>query len=383
MLKMKYLFILGRNTKLSEAEILAYLEREEVSVISKEIKQNALLVETSKEINTAGIISNLGGTIAIGKVLISGSIQEIIKYIRTSEIYFGEETNFPYSILNFSSGKIEDEIKKKFKQEKLKASLKPSGLIQSQNHEFYSGSPDKLNKHEVNYFLFEGKEFSFGIIQAVYNTKEEEKRDMEKPERRQELAISPRLAKILINLSQVEENEILIDPFCGIGVILQEALLQNINVLGIDINRQAVKSAEKNILWLRKNYNTIANSRLINADSRNIKLNFKAGGIACEPSLSVLLKEKPTRQEAERIINNYENLMISVLNNIKNYLKEKGKIAFTSPLIMTEKTRLGCNIIKICENTGLKPYSKNTIFPIQEFRTGQIVGREIWVLRKE
>ena len=49
-----------------------------------------------------------------------------------------------------------------------------------------------------------------------------------------------RLAKILINLSEVKDEEILLDPFCGIGVILEEALLQNINVIGIDKDKKAV-----------------------------------------------------------------------------------------------------------------------------------------------
>jgi hypothetical protein len=37
---------------------------------------------------------------------------------------------------------------------------------------------------------------------------------MQKPIRREELAISPRLAKILINLSGAKKNNLLLDPFC-------------------------------------------------------------------------------------------------------------------------------------------------------------------------
>ena len=86
---------------------------------------------------------------------------------------------------------------------------------------------------------------------------------MEKPFRREELAISPRLAKIIINLSEVKTKGKIIDPFCGIGVILFEGLLKNLNVTGIDIDKNAIEGAEQNLEWGKfsnKNYK-LANSQ--------------------------------------------------------------------------------------------------------------------------
>ena len=169
----------------------------------------------------------------------------------------------------------------------------------------------------------------------------------------------------------------MLDPFCGVGVILSEALLQNIHVIGIDINREAIEKASKNLAWLRKKYNIKANFKILRADSKKIILN-KIDAIATEPELGILLKEMPEKEKAEKIQREFETLIISVFNNLKKYLKQDGKIAFTSPYIKTNKGRISCDIKKIEKETGLKQKGKG----IQEFRDEQIIGRIIFVLAK-
>jgi tRNA G10 N-methylase Trm11 len=47
---MKYLFILGRNSKLSIAEIKSFCKRVEVAIIGSFEKNNGLLLEVDKKI---------------------------------------------------------------------------------------------------------------------------------------------------------------------------------------------------------------------------------------------------------------------------------------------------------------------------------------------
>lgn len=387
---MRYFFVLGRNPLLSEAEILSYLEREEIGVGNSELISNGLLIESRKELNVKKIISELGGTIAIGRVLFSGKAEELIKEIKNKPIYRGRENKVIYSVLNYSDegifSSVLDAIKENFRNERLKARYKGvSGTIKLQSREIVHGSPEKILLRDMNYFLFSDKnngEVSFGYLEESYDSAEAEKRDMKKPYRRESLAISPRLARILVNLSQVKEKETLLDPFCGIGVILGEALLKGINVFGVDINGSAVNNARQNISWLKNNYKIDANFKIACGDSKKIRVN-RVDGIATEPSLGELLKNVVLREKANGIITEFENLMIDVLNNVKKGMKKGVKIAFTSPLIKTQKGRVGCNIENICEKTGLKVYEINnshTKFPIQEYREEQILGREVFVL---
>ena len=385
---MKYLFVLGRNPELSAAEILSYFEREDIPVKDYFTRSNGLLIEVDRSLDVSKTINELGGTIAIGRVLISGNKEKLIKELEEKPIYFGKENKVIYSVMDFADentlNDVLSAVKRNFAAERLKARYKGvSGRIKLQGGAVVAGSPEKMRLRDMTYFVFEGKESAFGVIESSHSSEESEKRDIGKPVRRESLAISPRLAKILINLSQVKKKQTLLDPFCGIGVILTEALLKEINVIGIDIDREAIESAKKNIEWLRGNYEIKAQAKLVNYDSRKYKLE-KADGIATEPSLSELMTKVPSRERAAEIANEFEKMMIDVLNNFEGTLEGGSKIAFSAPLIKSTKGKVSCNIENILERTGLSlcrlKYSKGVGFPIREFREGQIVGREFFVL---
>ncbi len=382
---MKYFFILGRNPRLSIAEIFSYFEKEKLIIKSYFSRYNMLLIESDNKINTQKIIDKLGGSIAVGRVLFSGDINSIKDMIAKENIYFENENKFNYSLISFenedSSDSILSAIRDNFKRERLKAQYK--GVREAIKMQSDSGEGYLIAPKDINYFLIKEKEYNFGVVDGTYNPQESERRDMGKPARRESLAISPRLAKILINLAQVREEETLLDPFCGIGVILQEALLQDINVVGVDIDKGAIINTKKNLGWLNKNYKIRAKSEIINQDSKRVKLGG-VDGIATEPSLGNLLKKVPDEQRAYFMLAKFENLIISVLNNLKKYIKNNGKIAFSAPLIKLDKwKRRSCNIDRICMNTGLRLYRTDKLkFPIEEFREKQVLGREFYVLTK-
>jgi len=349
---MKYFFILGRNPKLSLTEIISYFNRINNPVKSYSENKNSVLIDVEKDISE-NIIEKLGGTIAIGMVIASGSIENIFDNLKDENLYSGTKNKFNYIIWNFADSndvfELSVYLKKIFKLDKLKSTEKRfSGNLKLQSGEIIPMPSSNLIEEE--YFLFYSqldKKNYFGKILKKCDYKKIEERDMNKPVRRQELSISPRLAKIMINLSQVSENEKILDTFCGIGTILQEALLQ-------------------------ENYN------LILGDSKRINLNYDINVLVSEPSLGDILKKYPSKNESQEIFRKFENLMINVLNNFKK--KIKGRIVFTAPFILVNRRkeeRVSCNINNILNKTKLKLLEG---FPIAEFRDGQIVGREIFVL---
>jgi tRNA G10 N-methylase Trm11 len=372
---MKYFFVLGRNPELSIIEIFSYVKREGNSILSCVQKQNSAIIEFSKPLQD-NTISKLGGVISIGQILCSGKLNEVMQQLEKQEIYFQKKNNFSYVILNFATEnaleKISRHMKKRFKLERLKASEKGARRemsLQGGGKTFgvYSGSII-----DEQYFLFmQNEELYFGRITEKCDYEDIEKRDMKKPVRREELSISPRLAKIMINLSGVQENQSLLDPFCGIGVILQEALLQNINVRGVDNDIKAISGAKQNLEWFgfpREKFSLIA------GDSKKISLK-QSEVLVTEPDFGEILKKIPSIEEANRMQKSFEQLMISVLNNTKKQINKR--MVFTAPLINVGKERLPCNIAEILRKTSLKIVKG---FPISDFRNSQIVGREIYVL---
>jgi tRNA G10 N-methylase Trm11 len=368
---MKYLFILGRNVELSIAEIKAFFEKERIhyTIISK--ISNSILIETEKPLK-AGIVEKLGGTISIGEVIAEGKTEKMFKELDKKELYSVTGNKLNYVVFNFGGKDFVDVLlylKERFRNEKLKATEKKlTGNIKLQSGEIVNSLSSHLVQEQ--YFVFDDY---FGRMIESCDYEKIEQRDMKKPVRRESLSISPRLAKILINLSGVRENEILLDPFCGIGTILQESLLQNINVIGVDKDKSAVENAKINLEWFKF---PKSDYTLISEDSSKVKVH-DVKGIATEPDLGELQKRIPSEQKAKEIIEGFEVLMIKVLNNLKP--KVHGKIVFTAPLIQTDKKKLVCDFEKIASKTGLKIVKG---FPISEFREDSIVGRSILVMEK-
>jgi tRNA G10 N-methylase Trm11 len=367
---MKYLFILGRNIELSIAEIKAFFRKEE-GFKFKEIGliDNGFLIETDKVLSENSI-DMFGGVVSIGEVLASGKAKEIFNEIDKKTIYIGDDNKLNYVLFNFNGKDFSDisfYLKQKFKKEELKATEKKlTGNIKLQKGEFV---PNVSSKNiDEQYFVFED---NFGRIIQKSNYEKIEERDMKKPVRRNELSISPRLAKILINLAEVKSNGTLLDPFCGIGVILEEALLQNLKVIGIDKDKKAIESARANLKWFEFNGKDY---KLICDDSSKIKIE-KFDVIVTEPELGELQKGTPSKEKAIEIIKNFERLMINVLKNLKSEIR--GNIVFTAPLIFTNRERISCNFNNVSDKVGLKI----VLGPIHEFRKDSIIGRDIIVLK--
>ncbi|MGY4884388.1 MAG: DNA methyltransferase [Nanobdellota archaeon] len=361
---MKYLFILGRNIALSTAEIKSYLKRTENNILDEKIIKNGLLLELEKTIE-GGAVDVLGGTLEIGIVLCN--LKDIIR----KEIYYGSDNKFNYMIWDFSdqTERVSEYLKTRFRSERLKTTEKIfTGFVRGKDDDFVRKPSSNLITE--GYFVFDDL---FGRIIQRCNYKELERRDMEKPVRREELSISPRLAKVMINLSEIKEDGTLLDGFCGIGVILMEAANMGMKVIGIDKDKEAIIGARKNMEWCRfpsKSYT------LLNNDSTKIVVG-SVDALVSEPDFGEILKRAPNRKEAEHTIKKFENLMIDVFKNMKKSVN--GKFVFTSPFIDTGRERIGADISRICEKTGMKLEEG---FPIQDFREGQIVGREIVVLKK-
>lgn len=362
---MKYLFILGRNPELSIAEIKSYLKRTENNVLDEKLRKNGLLLELEKPID-AGAVDILGGTMEIGIVLCN------LKDLNRKEIYYGSENKFNYVVWDFSdeADRVSEYLKKRFRSERLKTTEKAfTGFVRGHERDDFIRKPSS-NLITEGFFVFDDM---FGKIVQRCNYKELERRDIQKPVRREDLSISPRLAKVMINLSEIKEDGTLVDAFCGIGVILIESITMGIKCIGVDKDKEAIEGARNNLEWFKFPSSSYT---LLNKDSTKVVLG-SVDVLVSEPDFGQTLKKIPERKEAEHMIKRFENLMIDILKNMKKSIS--GKFVFTTPFISVGRDRIGCDLLKISEKTGLKIEEG---FPIPEFREGQIVGREIVVMKR-
>jgi len=71
-----------------------------------------------------------------------------------------------------------------------------------------------------------------------------------KPESRpfsKPVSLSPKLARIMVNLALLKQGDKLLDPFCGTGGILIESGFMDIYVEGADADREMIEGAKRNM----------------------------------------------------------------------------------------------------------------------------------------
>lgn len=102
-----------------------------------------------------------------------------------------------------------------------------------------------------------------GIKKHLQNSGTMLKRSANKPFKRS-LAVTPHVARVLVNLSRAREGSILLDPFAGTGSILIEAWSMGIRGIGVDIDWKLVRGMMLNLEHFK------TNSILLLGDSQTI-----------------------------------------------------------------------------------------------------------------
>lgn len=106
-------------------------------------------------------------------------------------------------------------------------------------------------------------------------------------------ALSTRLARSLVNIAVGNDFELkLIDPCCGVGTVIIEALSMSIKVKGIEINKQIARNAKENLKFF--NYPVVIDT----ADMRLLDKSFDTAIIDLPYGVFTSI----TREEQEEII---------------------------------------------------------------------------------
>jgi len=371
---MKYIFILGRDPELSILEVISYLKRYNINYEVIDFSNYALVLDLEK-LDFEKTIRQLGGTLKICEVIserLPGSIN-IEPKINSDKI--------DYSISYYGQPRID----------LLKLNNLIKQRLKSLGYRKVYHKPPKRNTYlmptESVKLLEKGIEFNvysyfLGITIATSNPLEYEFRD-KRPVMDEKKLTSPRLAKILVNLSGAKEGSLLLDPFCGIGSIMQEALLMNINTIGVDNDEQAVNATVTNLKWFEKNFKFNAKWKVYDYDSRGLSnfLKEKPNVVATEPYMGMFFRRLPTTKEALRVVKEVEPLYYNVLNQLKK-IGVKTIVFIVPRFVTSDNTLIRLDFDKIIKGIGFKiitPFEKIKMPIIYRKREGNI-EREIYIL---
>ncbi|MCA9375219.1 hypothetical protein KC622_02725, partial [Candidatus Dojkabacteria bacterium] len=224
---MQYFFIPGRLQDLSTEELKSVLKIFSKSKYSVDATNKGfILVDSDCSAETMREIFNrLGGFVKFGKILSEQEERDFLnKYLSKGRITFG------VSRVGIESGsikvkKLATEIKDYFKQNNVSARyVGGKGLAFLSSAEI-SGNKVLENGFEIVNLETRVGDLLTGNTVAVQDIDDFTKRDYGRPVADKKMGMLPtKLARIMLNLAELESGSTVWDPFCGSGTILTEAL---------------------------------------------------------------------------------------------------------------------------------------------------------------
>lgn len=363
---MKYIFVLGNTPELSKLEIKSVLP--DFNVLHE--TEQVFLIDIEQEINANDLIKILGGTVKIGVLTpsfplsISGDGEAKFKF---GFSFYSLDKSIGYNYLR----KLKQKYRKQglqFKKE-LRAQGKRAELIESQDLALSSVIIEKEKCTDIVVLVDKNKKEFFAKTLTVQPFREFSHRDYDRPSKDMHSGmLPPKVARMMVNISQGKKNEILLDPFCGSGTILQEALLLGYQkVIGSDISPKAIKDSESNLKFLNlKNY------KLLNIDAKNLK-DLNVSTIVAEVYLG---PPNIIPQKLSAVINELLKLYQEVFANLKNILSNGAKLVIAFPAWRFNNQITHLPIKEILEKLGFKLKGQSILYGRPDAR----VLREIYVM---
>lgn len=356
----KYFFILGKAPTLSIAEIVSIFDSRRINYSIQSLSDEVAVISTNKEANAEIFMRVLGGTIKLGKV-----INEISLDDDESEFYeIFSAGNLTDNFLPKADGKLHigisiynsgenfkyvAQLTKQLKdlnilaKENLKEKGIRAGFVRIKDRFLSSVSVAKnqlISKGTEIVLIITNEKVMAGKTLAVQEFGSFSFRDYGRPARDKRSGIMPpKLARMMINLAQIDSSATIHDPFCGSGTILQEAIILDYkNIIGSDKSTRAVADTEKNINWLFTNFRQLDKSsyniKVVQADVRSIGKYFPRNSIDAiitEPYLGPPLYRKPDVSLVERILSEVKRVYLDAFGQFLEILKPGGRVVIVFP----------------------------------------------------
>ena len=245
----------------------------------------------------------------------------------------------------------------------------------------------------------------YRVIQ-VQNINAYARRDQERPARDAKVGmLPPKLAQILINLAgELRPRATVLDPFCGTGVVLQEALLMGYRAYGTDVSERMAEYSQRNLEWLagareragtRKVAGAGAGSgagtgardfRVEVGDATEFSWQPPIGAVAAEVYLGPPMSVPPAEMKLKAAKQECSGILLGCLRNLARQLTPGTPVVLAVPAwrrpngayerlnLLDEIEQLGYNV------RSFKNLAQSDLL---YHREQQVVAREIIVLRKK
>ena len=212
-------------------------------------------------------------------------------------------------------------------------------------------------------------------------------RDRGRPKRDARVGmLPPKLAQIIINLasgSTLPDGQMLLDPFCGTGVILQEAALLGYKIYATDLEKRMVDYTQQNLSWLEQHYNLeSAECILETADATSHTWQQPIDLVASETYLGRPFTSTPGPEILAKTLAECNLIIKKFLQNLHGQLQPGARLCVAIPAWKKSEGFAHLSLLDSLDDLGYNRISfehagtEDLIY----HRENQIVGRELLVL---
>lgn len=383
---MQYAFVLGRVYTLSLAELLEVLSSAVTNFKIVDASLEVIIVETTEQLDTQKLQKRLGGIIKILKII------DVVKKREQDSINFALQHYFKPSklkndFLKNAKGKIQFGVSiylldmnlakppvrlppgergapSAFGEPKrigmfIKRSLQDTGAsIRLVLPEFNSLALASVSVTK-NLLLEKGAEICLiAGTSVVYVAKTLQVQDFEDYGRRdyqrpirdeQQGMIPPKVAQIMLNLAHLKVGQTALDPFCGIGTMVQEGVLLDYKMLGTDINKLAISGSEKNLEWFRNRYKMpkgkyhveVSDARSVSKIVSNLKTIGafpEVSAIVSEGTLGPNYSKYPEHKDIERNFSELITLYTECFKEFATFIPKGSRVVMCLPAYKRTKS---------------------------------------------
>ena len=385
----KYLFIFGNHPVLSLVELESVFELVGKKATVEMIVKDIAMVVVNDELDIIWWQKRLGGTVKIAKIktqvletMIGETIKQLCQPDKNKKFIFGISS---YNQIKTDTNKIGMNVKRSLVDRGIKTRFVVSrenilsSVIVNKNKLLTDGEEFILVKI--------GNEVMIALTESVQDFAAFGERDYGRPAADAKNGmLPPKLAKIMINLAQVKDTDLLVDPYCGSGTVLQEALLMGCaKVHGSDISEKAVNNSRCNLEWLAKKNPNLNKAEIVikEADALEISKAYKPGSIAAivtEPYLGPVDRSNVVGKQ-EQLIKQLEASYTDFIVQANKVLKKGGRLVMVVPIIFEQTLNYKGALAK----NGFKEIFPATYSVVQAkySRANQRVERLIVVAQKQ
>lgn len=218
--------------------------------------------------------------------------------------------------------------------------------------------------------------------------------------------LPPKLAQIMINLavgtpeiqkntgvidasqaSAPEKNTSLrvLDPFCGTGVLLQEAALLRYAVYGTDLSEKMVAYSKDNLNWLKDQYNVTFDWLVHQGDAMDTQWQSPIDAVVTEAYLGQPFSAPPSSSKLAEVQKNCDYIISTFLTNLSKQLKPGTPVVLAVPAWRSKDDTF--THLPLIQKIGTFGFERVTLKSVDAdalayFRPDQVVAREILILKK-